>query len=236
MNKKSSSRKKVQAIGPRIVRAWFDTVINPLLDGLEKEQWWLARQNWTWEVQPPGLESIHRVQAYVNRDNLDHFTQHYPNVVRAIEEHDKQRDLLLQRCQELQNAIAGSKELLDLYQRFTTVEALAEVGTTIEKLFSGYTQEQRLHILAKYIVNHTGELPDFYLIAPLWNKHRQEFLALLELPAIRPTSEAADKAGAAMRRSADKLISLIKEVRQKLAEEHDVPFREPGGVVAQYYT
>ena len=37
MSKKARSRKKAPAIGPRIVRAWFDTVINPLLNGLEKE-------------------------------------------------------------------------------------------------------------------------------------------------------------------------------------------------------
>ena len=56
MSKKARSRKKAPAIGPRIVRAWFDTVVNPLLNGLEKEQQLLAQHNWTWEFSPPSLE------------------------------------------------------------------------------------------------------------------------------------------------------------------------------------
>ena len=85
--------------------------------------------------------------------------------------------------------------------------------------------------LAQYIVNHVGELPYFYIIAPLWNKHRQAFLTLLEHPSIRPVSEATVKAGEAMWRSVDKLFRLLKEgVRQKLAEEHDVPYVELGAV------
>jgi hypothetical protein len=100
------------------------------------------------------------------------------------------------------------------------------MGTTIERLFSGSPQEQRLNMLAQYIVNHAGELPYFYIIAPLWNTHRQAFLTLLEHPSIRPVSEATNQAGAAMWRSVDKLFRLLKEVRQKLAEEHDVPYVE----------
>ena len=108
MSKKARSRKKAPAIGPRIVRAWFDTVINPLLNGLEKEQQLLAQHNWTWEFSPPSLETIHRVHAYVDRNNLEHFTQHYPEVARAIEEHDQQQLLLLQHCQQLQSLIVNS--------------------------------------------------------------------------------------------------------------------------------
>jgi hypothetical protein len=233
MSKKARSRKKAPAIGPRIVRAWFDTVINPLLNGLEKEQQLLAQQNWTWEFSPPSLEAIHRVQAYVDRNNLEHFTQHYPEVARAIEEHDQQQLLLLQHCQQLQSLIAGSPELLALYQQVTTPEALADVSTTIERLFSGSPQEQRLNLLAQYIVNHAGELPYFYIIAPLWNKHRQAFLTLLEHPSIRPVSEVTNQAGAALWRSVDTLLRLLKEVRQKLAEEHDVPYVEPTTIVVE---
>ena len=117
MSKKARSRKKAPAIGPRIVRAWFDTVVNPLLNGLEKEQQLLAQHNWTWEFSPPSLEAIHRVQAYVDRNNLEHFTQHYPEVARAIEEHDQQQLLLLQHCQQLQSLMAGSPDVAAMFLR-----------------------------------------------------------------------------------------------------------------------
>ena len=133
----------------------------------------------------------------------------------------------------MQDTIAESPELLALYQKVTTPEALAEVGTTIERLFSGSPQEQRLNLLAQFIVNHAGELPYFYIIVPLWNKHRQAFLTLLEHPSIRPVSEATNQAGAALWRSVDTLLRLLKEVRQKLAEEHDVPYVESTTIVVE---
>jgi hypothetical protein len=41
------------------------------------------------------------------------------------------------------------------------------------------------------------------------------------------------EAGAALWRSVDTLLRLLKEVRQKLAEEHDVPYVEPTTIVVE---
>src|SRR5713101_8242128 len=51
------SRKK-PPYGPNIVRAWFDTVIQPALRGLETEQSFLERKNWTFRFHPLSLEFI----------------------------------------------------------------------------------------------------------------------------------------------------------------------------------
>jgi len=46
---KPKDTKKLLAPGPRTVRAWFDTVINPLLKGLSDERSHLLKLNWTWQ-------------------------------------------------------------------------------------------------------------------------------------------------------------------------------------------
>lgn len=48
--------------GPRIVRSWFDTVINPLLQNLGLEKNLLQEKNWTWTVPPGKLESIRPIK------------------------------------------------------------------------------------------------------------------------------------------------------------------------------
>jgi hypothetical protein len=65
-------------VGPQIVRAWFDTVINPLLSWLGREQELLAAKNWTWRFKPAGLEAIRHLSAYVDaRPNWEQFEQLY---------------------------------------------------------------------------------------------------------------------------------------------------------------
>jgi len=48
-------------IGPRIVRAWFDAVLNPLLDFVEVELGLLQRRNWTFSFAGRTLELLQPV-------------------------------------------------------------------------------------------------------------------------------------------------------------------------------
>ncbi len=51
-------------VGPNIVRAWFDTVVNPLIRAMTVEQERLERKDWTWRFIPGGLEAIRSVRAH----------------------------------------------------------------------------------------------------------------------------------------------------------------------------
>lgn len=227
MSKTTRSSERRNKIGPRIVRAWFDTVINPLIHSLEGEQELLNEKNWTWRFRPVGLESQRPVRAHIDpeaRDNLEQLIEFYPDIKKAVEEHDKKVPLLLEKCKQLHQVIEESRELREIYERGASPESLSEMGLTLVDLFGAYPQLDHLALLAQYIVNNTGDLPAYYSPARLWNKYRSEFIAILDHPAIRSDREATIKAGDALLRSVERLIRLLKEMRLQLSLEHDVPY------------
>jgi len=223
--KKANIKDQARHIGPNIVRAWFDTVINPVLDGLEIERDLLRKKNWTWQFQPGGLESIRHITVYVApeaRPNLELFLQLNPAVALIGKAHDKAVDELSRACAELQTALQNSPRLRALYLQFTSPESLEKMHRTVADLFGAYPQSNHLALLAQYIVNNTAELPDYYYTAPLWNKYRKAWLALLSLPAVRSRSDAVSSAGAGLLRQVDRLILLLSRTRLRLSLEHDV--------------
>jgi hypothetical protein len=51
------------AYGPNIVRAWFDTVLRQVLSGLQSEQDFPGRRNWTFRHNTQALEYIASIKA-----------------------------------------------------------------------------------------------------------------------------------------------------------------------------
>lgn len=212
---------------PNIVRAWFDTVLNPLLQALDVEQERLERKDWTWRFIPGGLEEIRVVRAHLDidaRDNLEQFLELHTAVALFVRTHDKNVAFLSDKCEQLQHRIELSPELFGVYKRVTSREALSDIGATLQEIFGAYPPEKHISLLAQYIVNNTGELPAYHPTARLWNKHRDEFLAILRHRSIILHATATNKAGDALLRIVVRLFRLLKDTRLKLSLEHDVPY------------
>lgn len=223
----STAKPNKAVVGRHIVRAWFDTVLNPLLRALEDEERLLGSKNWTWQFRPGGLESVRNVRTHVPfeaRDNLEQFVGFYPGVGTLMDAHDNKVAVLGQRCGRLQEALQDSPDLRRLYEQVTSPASLTEIGTTLENVFGAYPVSDHVALLAQYIVNNTGDLPDYYYTAPLWNKHRGRFLAILKQRSILMHSLVTDKAGADLLKSVRLLYRVLKEKRLKLSLEYDVPY------------
>jgi hypothetical protein len=48
------------------VRAWFDTIVNPLIDALETEVRFINAGNFTWRFRPTGFEYIRPVRQQLD--------------------------------------------------------------------------------------------------------------------------------------------------------------------------
>jgi hypothetical protein len=211
---------------PNIVGAWFDTVINPLLDALEVESDLLQKKNWTWQFQADGLESIRHIIGHVALDarpNLELFGQLNPEVAVLLEKHDKAVDKLSRNCAELQAALQSCSRLRELYLKYTSPKYLATIHRTVADLFGAYPQSQHTALLAQYMVNNTPDLPEYYYTAPFWNKYRKIFLMLLSMSTVRTRSTAVNAAGLQLLRDVDRLILILRKTRLRLALKYDVP-------------
>jgi hypothetical protein len=104
MSKKDRYRKSERAIGPRIVRAWFDTVINPMLRLLRAEHDMLEKRDWTWQFHRVHLEMIKNAAEYVDTnaaDNLEQLLKFFPELKGKIGAHDVDRNQLFDACRAL---------------------------------------------------------------------------------------------------------------------------------------
>ncbi len=132
--------------------------------------------------------------------------------------------LLTDKCEQLQRSLEQSPELLRIYQRATSQEALSDMGASLREIFGAYPPEDHVALLAQYIVNNTGNLPEYHTTARLWNKYRDEFLAILSHRSVRLHANVTVKAGESLLRSVRFFVRVLKETRLKLSLEHDVPY------------
>lgn len=214
-------------LGPRIVHAWFTTVINPIINGLKTEQTLLEKKDWTWMYRPGNLEFIKAIRGYVPSeaaDNLDHFTSFNPDLEASIQDHDQWVTHLFVQCKILQRTVEESSKLSALYRRVTSRKNLAKLGTSVENTFGGYPRETHLWLLAQYIVNNTERVPDYYYTARLWNAHRDEFLAILDDPEVAAMNSQTEFAGKELLLASNRLSNVLRRKREKLSLDYDVPY------------
>jgi hypothetical protein len=228
MPKQSGTRKPAPKLSPRIVRALFDTVINPLLRALPEEYELLEQRNWTWRFRPRSLELIRAIPAYVDdltRDNLELFVELYPSGQKYFTAHDKGVAHLVAACRECHRAVKGSGTLREIYERVTSPDSLVELGiAVISGIFGAYPQENHLDVLAEQVVNNTGSLPAYYPISRLWNKYRDAFLNILAEPDVRPTYDVVLQAGQKMQDTNLLLLTYLKQQRLQLSLKYGEPY------------
>lgn len=213
-------------VGPNIVRAWFDTVLNPLLPALSLEERCLLTKDWTWRFIPGGLEAIRPVHSHLDidaRDNLEQFLGLHRNVAFVTQLHDKNVEGLSDNCAQLQRRLELSPALLKIFQRRTTPNALSDIGS-LQQIFGAYPSEHQIALIGQYIVNNTGDLPEYHSTARFWNKHKDEFLAVLRHRSVLIHAKRTEKAGENLLKSVRILIRVLKETRLTLSLEYDVPY------------
>lgn len=215
-------------IGPRIVRAWFDSIINPLIDALESEMRMLRSRNFTWRFRPAGFESIRRISHHLDvagSANLEQLVALYPNLDAVFRDHDRQVEALRKEVQKLEEAIVSSPGFRQHFDAITSPESLRAIGASSPtELFGAYPEEDWIKMLAQYVINNSGELQSHYATARLWNPHRVELLRTLQSPDIEVRYQAVLNLADTLLEVDSALEDQLKDLRLELSLEHDQPF------------
>lgn len=222
-------------VGPNIVRAWFDTVINPVLRGIRYELELIDKKDWTWRFQPGRLEAIRFIRDYVAADaqeNFHDFLSSYPKISYDVQIHDERVQWLLTQCINLQRGIVKFLKDSKLCDSLIAAESISKSGEASEDPFGGYPKFLREDLLAQYIINNTGELPSYYTAAQLWNRHRDELLAVLNEPPVNKEYQNTLRTADLLRKADIKLDHALTEARERLSRQHDVPFVSPSALLA----
>ena len=213
-------------IGPRIVRAWFDTVINPLIESLESEFALAAKGNWTWRFRPPNLELIRPARRYLERTavaSLEQICDLEPETKVMTQSHDNNVKTVFESAATLHHALTTSQAFTGLCDSFWDPKALAVSGLRdIQDIIGASPLEDRYDVIAQYVVNNVGELPNYYTTAKFWNRHRTALMGALDAPEIHPHHKSLAQAGRCLAGANQSLLRRLKDLRLKLSLEHDV--------------
>jgi hypothetical protein len=219
-------------IGPRIVRAWFDTVFNPLVPSLEFELGLLSRRNWTFSFAPRVLDLIRPVRSYLRPEaeaNLDQILQLNVALAANAHEHDTGVQRLFDFAIALHTALAANRDFIDLCTSLMGRGRLLELGIDDSReIFGAYPESDRFKLLAQNVINNTGDLPSHYSTARFWNAHRQELLQSLDLPNIREGYNSILQVGEHLAAVSNTLLNQLKAIRLELSLRHDVPYVDSG--------
>src|SRR5262249_3408003 len=228
--------------GPTIARAWFDTVINPLLDRLNNERTCLEVEKWDWGRYGGNLQEFIKISALKDVDfvlNLEQIIESHPKLNLLIVEHDDRVVGLYLHVEKLFNEINESIELRELYSRITSPQALKAAkergsyrlsqcnseGDLLNALF-GYSSDDadRRPWLAREIVNKSGDLPDYIGHSPMWNINKEALLALFDHPAFQIGIHDLQTAKGLLMQAIDQLEQELKWLRDDLAKRFRIPY------------
>jgi hypothetical protein len=215
-------------VGERIVRSWFDTVMNPILKNLRFEQSLLESRNWTWRVPPGRIELIRPVAESpygVSTDNLGQFASvsFFTFAGELIDRHDTELLKLEAECKELNALLSRSKVLEQALKTAAEDNSTSAEGGTVNSVLLRGSVEEHLELLAQYIVNTTNELPGYNVYSVVWAKHRIRFLAALEDPLVTAARDSVLHAGRTLLNTSVELIDFLVKVRDRLSLQFDIP-------------
>jgi len=212
-------------IGPRIVRAWFDTVLNPLIEYVESEIVLLERKNWTYSFGARTLELIRPIRQSFHNANFEQILQMNAPLSANIETHDAAVERLSAAVASLHEALVSSRDFVQLCDSLLAPENLSRLGVReLSDVFGAYPPSGRYHLIAQYVVNGTGELPPHYSTARFWNENREHLLkSLTSLPNVREHFASTAPLGPHLTSVSRTLASQVKKLRQELSLQYDVP-------------
>jgi hypothetical protein len=214
-------------LGPRIVRAWFDTVFNPLIASLELELGLLRKRNWTFSFAPPMLELIRPTRDYLPANvesNLEQVKELNVPLAANSATHDAAVERLFGSVAALHAALVASPGFVDLCNSLLVREKLLELSIEDEQfIFGAYPRADRLKLIAQNVVNNLGDLPPHYSTAKFWNGNREQLLRALAFPGVREYYDSTIQVAGQLTSVSGSLLSQLKERRRNLSLRYDVP-------------
>jgi schlafen family protein len=222
----------------RIVRAWFDTMINPLIDGLTNEHRTICGKGWDWDRFTRTIGGLRHLSSL--SVNLDQFFLSYPDVRDLLRSHDNAILQLIDRVSALHEAIRDSAELRRIYEAARTPEMLRKMVEAYphNSVFNNSNDEQilksvlgpdepfRLATLAQAIVNETGEILPASGVnyAPFWNLHRETLIEIVRSGPLGDVQESAKDALGKLDAAIDLAKHRLEDIREELGRRHGEPY------------
>ena len=212
-------------LSPKIIRTWFDTVLNPLIEGLEIELLYLNKKNLTWRGFNNTFEMLKPLNNFINYRyyaNLEQCEYYYPKVSEIINDHDKYLSQLSESSYNLFHTLRNSKTFIDIYNK--QLEELIKNNSEITKdRIEDLKENDNYRFIAEYIINNKEELDRTYVLSPIWNPNKGVFLNVLFSDEFRTLLNNKNTALDNFKNSVLKSINDLKDLIYELSFQSGEP-------------
>jgi hypothetical protein len=215
-------RSEVQVMKPGRERgkAWIYSVINPLLEALKTEDFFLLKRNWTFRRYNRDLEFILPIAAlvdYQSRPNWEDFISSNPEIKERVQGRDACRETLKKACGDAFDflvAIPGFRRRVEESIETFGADAAPVAGELVHPNVKPH------EVIAELVVNNIVELPSHYGLYRFWSMFNHELMPF----RVGEQFDRADEAGIELRKSNDELAAELTSARSALAAEYDIPW------------
>ncbi len=215
----------------RRVEAWIHTVLNPLIESLRREVFYLGKGNLTWRSYSRHCESIRPIVEYLELAYLPNYEDFLADVLNVgfapkFEAHDARlshaettaNDFYkhLMQSEDFQNRVRNSlKEYESAAKAIPRYPGLGPVDKNLPRF------------VAEFIINRTDFLPDGYTMHTFWEDSKRQFESLTEKTEAgrnSPSFQAVEQACGDLREHVVALLRDLESHRQRLSTDYDIPF------------
>jgi len=218
-------KSKKQTIGANLAKTFVITVINPILDGIETEYYWLDKKIWSWRFRTGNFEYLYPASAYVDIRffaNFEEFCKWYPQLAIIFNKHDQKLDEFAGLLNKAYIQLSGLYEFKEEFKK--SKENWVKEGKNFRDVLGAYPEEDGPKVIIEKILNNTPELePDVSTAAEFWNKHRNSFLKFQKHSELKSIIQEINS----VRNEVIKIILELKEKLENLRSEYASNFDIP---------
>jgi hypothetical protein len=220
-----SKDKKQKKASSKIVRAWFDTVINPLASGLSLVLSYLKDDDYTWNSTYQNfieIKSIREFYDYKYQANYEQLVKtEYPELLAFTKEYDLKRNNFNDACIKLFEKLVASKNLqkliydiIDIYEK--TAEISKDDAEYLRKIES-------INWIAAYLINNKNELPFNSIFRIIWNNEKVNFYNILNINGINDSNLEVKENRRLFEEITVKTLKSIQEFSNNLSLKYGEP-------------
>lgn len=216
----------------RRVAAWIYTVINPILESLEREAALLEKGNLTWRSSTNRCEYIRNIQEYVDsrqwpnyKDFLienDDFSKGFGAHDTKLEKVNSEGEKLYKWLLSWDEFASGVSVSLERYEGHRSVEPAWPSYNLVRKELE--------RVAAENLINNVQSLPGHYTYSFFWNFVASEQLGLRRHSQFSSLFETQGE----LRKISSTLKATLEEHRLSLSRKHDVPAAPVPGLPIDY--
>jgi hypothetical protein len=204
------------------VAAWIWTVINPIVEGLQREVKLLDSGNLSWRFYSQRCEFIRPVGEYVDGNqepNCSDFLVENPKYSQRFESHDTSLDAVNNSASALFGALIANPQFLiaveSSYQAYEKARQRDPLAPDLSDM-----RDDKTKYAAEYLINGYRELPSYYSLAKFWKAASD---AMHSFSVSSGLFVQVQENARLLKRESERLASDLESLRREFSRRFDLP-------------